>query len=1419
MTAPTTWLERAWESTDEGRPLPHDLREMFERGLGVDLTALRVHTGPAADAAARACGADAFACGSGVFFRDGGYRPGEARGLRLLAHEVAHVAQQARHTIRTPEPGSADDRWEAEADRFAAAVADHRSADHPADHPADHRAARPEVVVRPGPSGVVQRHSSFEHRYLGDGQTQQLVDISTRAPLRQENLLRQIKLMSLWRYDPDAVTPEQITDLCPWIRTLRLGRDNLLVTYGELNALPDYLASAQDIEQLGADILVPILQVIRQESFNELSKLAGSSDSPVSFARAANEPWGLSLVNTLVETAALETLTAGLGVGGENHYHGLLARNACHFAPYSWYRWQASHLIARDLAGQAHQAKGDQKESLTRRAWGYHGYADHFLQDSFAAGHLINKTLVMQWFVEWAAAQTLLPVPVADWNDIRYMTQALEPGLAGRQLYDPDYPGPSIDPQTSQEAATLVARALGAGLTPGRQDGQLDAYQSYFSLLTSAVAQLCSANLHDYYNGTSVWVASQRHPAGFEVWGDETLLSGANGGEGVRVTSETAQTSQQALLDILSTGGSDISTASIRARFPVRAGGDANSLQDLRQWNTGQKGWCESEIFSPFVPTLKRLLVGLASPRLGTVSRDQPFGGRWYAPLGGTATYQQASVLTVGTGVDARVFAASGGYVYELDPVNGKPLQGPVALPQLGLDPRATLAAGEGYLYAGAGARVHALPLRSTWGKAPEWSTGQLGGVTGDGPVELLSRFAPRRLFAAVNGYAYEIGPDDGAVLQNALLTSSVGAGDYSMKLTTDGERLFAGTHGYVYALPLGVAWNGTKTVWVSPHLGENALAWEPVTPLAVANRLYAVCNGSLYELSDQQGGKIVSRVLLSGLVGVGDYTASLASDGAMLYTGMHGYVYGTPVGAALNTVKPLVSPLLGESLLTYGRVSLVYRDDQLFAGVNGSVYELDLFNASVRQSAQITDAVGLGDYTTALATDGSRLYAGTHGYAYSLLRVDLEPAPRAYWPLAETSGNAVADLRGGHPATATDVQRLALGAVPGCTVFNGFTSEVSTASSVLDTGPGASFTVTAWARLDKLPANRCTVVSQDANRTSGFYLQYSAPDGAWFFSRVTSDADVTADAHAQAKAFQPLGTWTHLAGVYDAAAGQLQLYVNGALSGTAAFSPDRAFPSTGVLAIGRAKYQGVVSDRFQGAVRDVRVYQRALTAPDLAPTAAAFWRLDERSGTRAADQRGNFPASTTNVAWDSASGVGGYARFTGNSSVTAPASALYTGSGSSFTVSAWARLDRLPGNRATVVSQEADVASSFFLQYSAPDRKWAFTRVLADAVNPDAVSAWSAQVEALGVWTHLAGVWDGEHGELRLYVDAVHASTAPVRAKVALSPGSFVIGRSKYDNGNADWLNGAVRDVRLFPVALSEQLIRDELFDPVPGV
>ncbi len=84
-----------------------DARE-FGDGMSADLSGVRVHTGPVADHAARSVGARAFALGGHVVFANGQYRPDAGEGRRLLAHELAHVAQEgAAPTLRRQAPAPA----------------------------------------------------------------------------------------------------------------------------------------------------------------------------------------------------------------------------------------------------------------------------------------------------------------------------------------------------------------------------------------------------------------------------------------------------------------------------------------------------------------------------------------------------------------------------------------------------------------------------------------------------------------------------------------------------------------------------------------------------------------------------------------------------------------------------------------------------------------------------------------------------------------------------------------------------------------------------------------------------------------------------------------------------------------------------------------------------------------------------------------------------------------------------------------------------------------------------------------------------------------------------------------------------------------------------------------------------------------
>ncbi len=78
-----------------GAPLPGSARRFFESRFGHDFGDVRVHTDTSADARARRLDAVAFTSGRDIHFAAGRYQPSTTVGRWVLAHELAHVAQQA----------------------------------------------------------------------------------------------------------------------------------------------------------------------------------------------------------------------------------------------------------------------------------------------------------------------------------------------------------------------------------------------------------------------------------------------------------------------------------------------------------------------------------------------------------------------------------------------------------------------------------------------------------------------------------------------------------------------------------------------------------------------------------------------------------------------------------------------------------------------------------------------------------------------------------------------------------------------------------------------------------------------------------------------------------------------------------------------------------------------------------------------------------------------------------------------------------------------------------------------------------------------------------------------------------------------------------------------------------------------------
>ena len=160
---------------------------------------------------------------------------------------------------------------------------------------------------------------------------------------------------------------------------------------------------------------------------------------------------------------------------------------------------------------------------------------------------------------------------------------------------------------------------------------------------------------------------------------------------------------------------------------------------------------------------------------------------------------------------------------------------------------------------------------------------------------------------------------------------------------------------------------------------------------------------------------------------------------------------------------------------------------------------------------------------------------------------------------------------------------------------FNGTSSYVDLGNPAALQLTG-SMTVEAWVKAAATPADDGQIVAK-SDSTSGWQLKTTPDNGPQNFSVV-----VTNSSQRRIKRFstttRALNTWYHVAGVYNASARTMTIYVNGVLeNGTLQGTVPTANLNAAVNAnIGR-RTGGLY---FNGVIDEVRIYNRALSATEI---------------------------------------------------------------------------------------------------------------------------------------------------------------------------------------------------------------------------
>jgi hypothetical protein len=410
---------------------------------------------------------------------------------------------------------------------------------------------------------------------------------------------------------------------------------------------------------------------------------------------------------------------------------------------------------------------------------------------------------------------------------------------------------------------------------------------------------------------------------------------------------------------------------------------------------------------------------------------------------------------------------------------------------------------------------------------------------------------------------------------------------------------------------------------------------------------------------------------------------------------------------------------------------------------------------------------------------DGKIHDVRVYSVALSAARISQLYGNIGHWKLSETSGTTAADsspfARNGTLTGTANWSTDCAGM--GVFDFDGSANNFSiTNASHLQ--PTAAITIAAWIKGDAWGAgSSCNAILRKGEANPNNY-QLDISDG-----RVELLLDGSEPTGHRGNTVLTTGVWYHVAAVWDGAT--VRIFVNGVLDNTPPASTGTIGSDTRPLYIGGRP--GL--DMFNGMIRDVRLYNRALYDSDIKKLAGlnGYWRFSEGSGTVAADSsgQGNNASLSGGATWTT-NCAGDMALLTNIAGGIAQTSTFKPPDVG--TVAFWMRSSGNPPALGRIFGVGGDWEA----------RQMTDGTIIFDLCAEGGVTFFTTvPLNEVGRWYHVAATFDSANDTYAVYIDGVLNKSGINSANLVQQPAAVLSFGTR--TGSTEYWQGALCDFRVY--------------------